>query len=494
MSGATVAGICGGSVLFGALIVAVVLLLMRRSPDPVLAERQTDAPVVPAVQSKPLPVVQPIPAQPDSVIVNPPAVPANNPPAVPANPAPAAVDANGALPFATLDALKRAAVFVRVEAGNELASGSGFLARVDGTTGFVVTNHHVIAPERERIIVVQRPSLPRPPNSRIPPRPSRGGTTIIVQTKGFENPTYTLVFNSGTPEEKSYPAEVAADDPQADLAILRIQNPPPGMALIAIDPQTPLLETMPVFVFGFPFGEMLSTNKGNPAITVGKASVSSIRKDAQGQLSLVQINGDLNPGNSGGPVVDHQGRLVGIAVAALKGTQIGLIIPAAKLPSLLATAPMQGMFVANRGQPSPLNDPPRPADRQPALPAFPPPVAPPALAGKRPLTDAELGVLLQALASNNAALSNNAMVRLALAEPVDSQREQVVNAVKPFASMSQFSADMYAARVLGIWGTKTVVPTLLETLKSKNVLTRNESIKALGKLRTRARPSRWPCG
>jgi len=482
MAGSTLAAIlCCGAVLAGLLIVAVVLLMGRGSHDTAVADKQAEVPAVPPAAARPAVPVQPV-AAPPVAAVSPPVV-ASAPPVAQGSPGPVPVDANGALPFQTLDALKRATVFVRVEAGNELASGSGFLARVDGHWGYVVTNHHVIAPERERIIVLQRPAPPRPPNSRLPPRPSRGGgTTIIVQTKGFENPTYTLVFNSGTAEEKSYPAEVAADDPNADLAILRMQNPPPGAALIAVDPQTPLVETMPVFVFGFPFGEMLSTNKGNPAITVGKASVSSIRKDSQGQLSVVQINGDLNPGNSGGPVVDPRGRLVGIAVASLKGTQIGLIIPAGKLPNVLTAAPPQGMMVLNRGQPAPLSDPPRPRDNQP-IPAFPPPVAPPALVGKQPLTDAELGVLLQALASNNFALINNAMVSLAMAEPVDSQRERVILAVKPFATVSQLTADMYAARVLGIWGTKEVVPFLLETLKSKNVLARTEAIKSLGKLK-----------
>ena len=33
---------------------------------------------------------------------------------------------------------------------------------------------------------------------------------------------------------------------------------------------------MPIFMFGFPFGKMLATNKGNPAITVGKGSVQKI--------------------------------------------------------------------------------------------------------------------------------------------------------------------------------------------------------------------------
>jgi hypothetical protein len=72
---------------------------------------------------------------------------------------------------------------------------------------------------------------------------------------------------------------------------------------------------MPLFAFGFPFGEALARHKGNPAITVSKGSISSLRRDDGGELAIVQIDGELNPGNSGGPVVDAQGRLVGVAVA-----------------------------------------------------------------------------------------------------------------------------------------------------------------------------------
>ena len=94
---------------------------------------------------------------------------------------------------------------------------------------------------------------------------------------------------------------------------------------------------MPVYSFGFPFGQVLATSKGSPAITIGRASVSSLRRDDAGELAFVQIDGALNPGNSGGPVVDTHGRLVGVAVATIKdSTGIGLAIPCKKVPAMLA--------------------------------------------------------------------------------------------------------------------------------------------------------------
>ena len=87
--------------------------------------------------------------------------------------------------------------------------------------------------------------------------------------------------------------------------------------------RAPLAETMPVYIFGFPFGEMLATSKANPAVTIGKGTISSLREDDAGDAAVIQIDGDVNPGNSGGPVVDARGRLVGVTVAKVKGRTSG---------------------------------------------------------------------------------------------------------------------------------------------------------------------------
>ena len=41
-----------------------------------------------------------------------------------------------------------------------------------------------------------------------------------------------------------------------------------------------------------------------------------------GLLSKVQVNGGMQPGNSGGPVVDPHGNVIGVAVSIIEGTQI----------------------------------------------------------------------------------------------------------------------------------------------------------------------------
>ncbi len=206
-----------------------------------------------------------------------------------------------AIPAKTLADIKGATAFIKLKAGPLQATGSGFLIKADGTTGYVVTNHHVV--------VHNAPGLPKP--------------------------QLTVVFHSGTKNELVSPAELLASDSDRDLAVLKVMDVKELPTPLDLTPKVDLVETLPVFMFGFPFGQALSLTKGHPAITVGKGTISSIRLNDREEVGVVQIDGDLNPGNSGGPVVDGKGRLVGVAVARVRGTRIGLAIPPAELSRML---------------------------------------------------------------------------------------------------------------------------------------------------------------
>ena len=85
-----------------------------------------------------------------------------------------------------------------------------------------------------------------------------------------------------------------------------------------------------MYIFGFPFGSSLGKN-----ITVSESSISSLRKDADGTVNQVQVNGGMEHGNSGGPVVDARGVVVGVAVSGYDGTQIKFAVPGEKVYGLL---------------------------------------------------------------------------------------------------------------------------------------------------------------
>ena len=204
----------------------------------------------------------------------------------------------------TLAEIKAATVYIRLAAGEQSATGSGFLIRADKGTGLIATNFHVVA------------------EAAVPPK--GGGPAGKV----------TVVFESGLPAEAEYAAEVIAFDPEADLAILRVSAPKLPKP---IDPRfaTAPVELLPVAIYGFPFGQALATGGRSPAITVNGGKVSSLRRDDAGNIEKVQIDGAINPGNSGGPVVTEDGRLVGVAVQTIRGSGIGFAVPAAELISML---------------------------------------------------------------------------------------------------------------------------------------------------------------
>ncbi|QJX00201.1 S1C family serine protease [Frigoriglobus tundricola] len=218
------------------------------------------------------------------------------------------------IPPDTVTAVKRATVFVQVVRPEGAGSGSGFVISVSKDAVLIATNYHVIGPD----------DFDKKP--RLPP---------AEFVKSLKVPAVTVVFDSGMKTEWSAKAEVIAGDPVNDLAVLRVtgvKNPPKPIEY-ATPPK--LVETMQVYSFGFPFGQALATGKGSPAVTVGKATVSSLRLDDDGELNTVQLDGAINPGNSGGPVVDTKGRLVGVAVATVRGAGIGFAVPAPELGKMM---------------------------------------------------------------------------------------------------------------------------------------------------------------
>jgi S1-C subfamily serine protease len=195
--------------------------------------------------------------------------------------------ASGSLTADVLHKVKNATVLVRVvQASGQVASGSGFFG---GEQGLILTNAHVVGMLKA--------------NSRPP---------LEV----------AVVLNSGEKNERTFKARLAGLDRNADLAILRVTGkdlPSP----LEVKSAERLQETQELYIFGFPFGESLGKN-----ITVSKSSVSSLRRDPDnGRLDKVQVNGGMHPGNSGGPVVDPDGNVVGVAVSGIVGTQINFAIP-----------------------------------------------------------------------------------------------------------------------------------------------------------------------
>ncbi len=202
----------------------------------------------------------------------------------------------GAVPAALADSLtkadvaklgKAATVFVQVKTPAGTASGSGFCVH---PSGVFVTNEHVI----------------------------HDATEISV------------VLNASLKDQQLLKAKVLRSDPQLDLALLQVegQKDLPALTLGTVDK---LIELQDVIAFGFPFGKNLATDKdAYPAMTIGTGSISSLRQK-DGALHRIQLDVELNPGNSGGPLLDLDGKVVGIVVSGIRTARINFAIPVSHL-------------------------------------------------------------------------------------------------------------------------------------------------------------------
>jgi S1-C subfamily serine protease len=136
---------------------------------------------------------------------------------------------------------------------------------------------------------------------------------------------------------RSVPATVAGRDPATDLAVLRAQAAALPYAQLA--PQQRLRAGQLVVAVGNPFGFESTVSAG-----VVSALGRSLRS-RQGRLieGVVQHSAALNPGNSGGPLVDTRGRVAGINTAIIAMAQgIGFAIPAATAQWVLTEILTQG--------------------------------------------------------------------------------------------------------------------------------------------------------
>lgn len=171
--------------------------------------------------------------------------------------------------------------------------GSGFIASPDG---FIVTNFHVV----------------------------RGAAQIVVRLT----------------DHRELEARMVGSDPRTDIALLRVDAT--DLPTLPFGDSDRLEVGEPVMAIGNPFGL-------EQTVTTGIVSAKERVIGAGPYDDFIQTDASVNPGNSGGPLVDAHGAVVGINTAIVSGTGgfigIGFAIPVNLAKDVLAQLRANGEVV-----------------------------------------------------------------------------------------------------------------------------------------------------
>lgn len=177
----------------------------------------------------------------------------------------------------------------------------------------------ILRDELYSLEVALRQRITRLGNALAMPAHRRGqGTCFLVGKDGYLITNHHVVDGSGVLNVRGiggdistpHRAHVVATDVGSDLALIKLDDPPSDLPEITYKIRSNgVQQGERVYALGYPRADVLGEE-----LKVNEGMVSS-RSGAAGDVSMFQISAILNPGNSGGPLVDQGGALIGVVFA-----------------------------------------------------------------------------------------------------------------------------------------------------------------------------------
>lgn len=150
-----------------------------------------------------------------------------------------------------------------------------------------------------------------------------GPTLVITAAHVAQNAGRAIVVTSAQGRQ---PARLVGMDEQDDVALLEVSQPLPALMLATASPKVGEW----ILVLGNPFGSGMTATAGIVSAAPGSITATPIL------ARQVQINAAVNPGNSGGPVCNLRGEVIGATTTLVAAGQgIAFATSAAALRSFL---------------------------------------------------------------------------------------------------------------------------------------------------------------